>query len=313
MAKWQPPIPAGALWSAEAVKLGPALALLAWCYDAVQRDGTFSISLADAAGDLDTEYRTVKRWWSDLRAGPFFAEVTDKGKRGFVVKFASLWIDWRVLNARQTNNFQGPYLALEEGTPADNDVQGPVKAPSRPDEGTDMALNTPAYKVLNTHISEGVTAAADAAPSRPTRKAREAKPDVTPEPIRQAIADACAAESGRMLARVNKAAKAIWSRQQANGKTVEQTVAAVPLVVGFLRRSVYPFTEGQPLTPEAFDDRWAQAAEDEKARRRALVELTVPATPAPAADAPKRMTPAESAARLRELDAAKRNGVRHEP
>lgn len=109
-----------------------------------------------------------------------------------------------------------------------------------------------------------------------------------------------------MLARVNKAAKAIWSRQQANGKTADQTVAAVPLVAAFLRRTVYPYTEGQPLTPEAFDDRWAAAAEDEKSRRRQIAELT--AEPKSAEPKPKRLTPAESAARMRELDAARRNG-----
>lgn len=154
---------------------------------------------------------------------------------------------------------------------------------------------------------ERVTRASDDAASRPTRKARGAKPDVTPEPIRNSIAAACAAESGRMLARVNKAAKAIWSRQQANGKTVEQTVAAVPLVAAFLRRAVYPFTEGQPLTPEAFDDRWAQAAEDERARRKQLTDLAAP--PPVASDAPRRMTREESAARLRELAAAKNGGA----
>lgn len=110
-----------------------------------------------------------------------------------------------------------------------------------------------------------------------------------------------------MLARVNKAAKAIWSRQQENGKTAEQTVAAVPLVAAFLRRTVYPFTEGQPLTPEAFDDRWAQAAEDERARRRQITDLAAPPPPAP--DAPRRMSREESAARLRELAAAKNGGA----
>jgi hypothetical protein len=53
MGTWQPPIPAGALYSKAARQLGPAIALLGYCYDLIQRDGTLELRLKDAAGDME--------------------------------------------------------------------------------------------------------------------------------------------------------------------------------------------------------------------------------------------------------------------
>lgn len=97
MASWQPPIPAGALYSPDAVALGPGLALLAWCYDQVERDGSLLISLERAAAELGKPYGTVRDWWKGLKGGPFFAEITPKGRQGWLVRFTPRWLDWRLL------------------------------------------------------------------------------------------------------------------------------------------------------------------------------------------------------------------------
>ena len=117
MASWQPPIPSGALWSRPARDLGSALALLAWCYDAVQRDGCFDIQLKDVAAELDEPYRTVIKWWALVQQGPFFATITDRGRAGFHVQFNEDWIEWRILGTRgtrQSNRFQAQDLVTEE-------------------------------------------------------------------------------------------------------------------------------------------------------------------------------------------------------
>lgn len=106
MARWQPPIPSGALWSPDALKLGSALALLGFVYDLVQVDGTFRINLHEVAGAMADDagnavpYPTIKRWWAALRDGPFFASVKDEGRRGLYVRMSEEWIDRRILDKR---------------------------------------------------------------------------------------------------------------------------------------------------------------------------------------------------------------------
>lgn len=155
---WHPPIPAGKLYSGPALSLGPALAMLIWCYDGIQRDGTIEIQLENIQQELNVSYRTIKDWWKLLKSGPFFCEQFDRGKRGWVVRMAEDWIDWHVM----TNNYgEGRNSALEDRDAdvsmpdegqisALEDVQGPVKARSRPSEGRNSALETSAYKVLMT-------------------------------------------------------------------------------------------------------------------------------------------------------------------
>ena len=155
--------------------------------------------------------------------------------------------------------------------------------------------------------------APEPAPAPPVRtprkgKARAAAPDTTPAIIREALARECAAESGRMLVRVNTVAKSIWARQQGRKppRTAEQTAAAMPEVSEYLRTMVYPYKDGQPLTPEAFDDQWVNAAQWQAERRRPPVDdLRVPPPPP---DAPRRLSPKEAAARVRELEAARTTG-----
>lgn len=155
MATWHPPIPAAKLYSEPALKLGPALAMLIWCYDGIQRDGTIEIRLESVQQELNVSYRTIKEWWKLLKAGPFFCELIDKGKKGWVVRMADDWVDWHVMS----NNYprQGRNSALEEENTSSSRpdegqesaldaAQGPVKARSRPDEGRNSALEEPAYK-----------------------------------------------------------------------------------------------------------------------------------------------------------------------
>lgn len=286
MAKWQPPIPAGALWSADAVKLGPALALLAWCYDAVRRDGTLTISIADVAGDLDVEYRTIKRYWADLRAGPFFCDITDHGKRGYEVRFCDDWIDWRVLNARQPRAVEGTKTALEDDQPSKpdegtnvspDDLQGPVKAPSRPDEGTDMALNTSAYKVLNTTVLAGIAADAQSAPPPPPTKApRARKPKAEPDSpleVREAIAKGSAIDLHTGLkgdiVQVNDAGRRLWRDMRQPDQTPDSFVMDIRYVGKWVRQTQYPYKDSeQRIPPAALIKFWPAAMDARKSRQR---------------------------------------------
>lgn len=102
MATWQPPIPSGALYSAAATALGPGLALLAWCYDRVERDGCVQVFLEKAAADIGKPYGTVRDWWKDMKGSeekpsPFFSDITPQGRKGWRVKFKTKWIDWRIV------------------------------------------------------------------------------------------------------------------------------------------------------------------------------------------------------------------------
>lgn len=145
MATWQPPIPSGAMYSRAAVKLGVALPLLGWCYDAVQRDGTFTIRLKDAADDMGVPYQTLRRWWKDVCAGPFFEAVDDHGRNGYQVRFADAWIDWRMLNKRpnpEPVKAESSEVILESG----ENAEGHLKVTSRSFESSEMNLQKTAYK-----------------------------------------------------------------------------------------------------------------------------------------------------------------------
>lgn len=146
MATWQPPIPAGALYSKPARQLGPALALLAYCYDLVQRDGWLEIVLKDAAGDMDTDYRTMRRWWADVSAGGFFREVIDRGRHGYKVRFKDGWLDWRILQARQPKEFKETSRPNEVSDVSLENDEGQIKAKSRPNERSSVSLEATAYK-----------------------------------------------------------------------------------------------------------------------------------------------------------------------
>lgn len=152
MATWHPPIPAGRLYSSDALDLGPALAMLVWCYDNIERDGTIEIQLNKLAVEFGKSYRTIKDWWAALRAGPFFCETIDRGKRGWIVRLADDWIDWHVMaNNYPSRPGQGQDTALDDKGEGKNSAlearQVPVKSRSSPDEGQNTALEASAYKV----------------------------------------------------------------------------------------------------------------------------------------------------------------------
>lgn len=104
MASWQPPIPAGALWCKPMRELGPAKAIIEYCYDIVGRDGWCKFKLVEIADVMEEPYINLKRWWSVLQKANeqhhFFAEIRSRGVRGFEVRFSDNWIDWRILNNR---------------------------------------------------------------------------------------------------------------------------------------------------------------------------------------------------------------------
>jgi hypothetical protein len=170
MATWQPPIPQGALYSKPARDLGPALALLGWCYDAVQRDGWLNLSIKEAAGAMDEPYHTVKKWWGRLRDSEFFTEVVDHGRDGFKVRFADEWLDWRILSTRavkeRSRTDEVPEMVLETAQPI---AQGALKDCSRSDEGSDLVLEEKCIKEdksQETDHSDGAPAVPPPAPKK---------------------------------------------------------------------------------------------------------------------------------------------------
>ena len=104
MKKWQPPILSGVLYSLPARELGPALALLGYCYDVVQADGTLTINLHVAAADMEMDYPTVKRWWQKLRQSPFITDVDERGRAGIRARLRDEYIDWRIIAQRETGS-----------------------------------------------------------------------------------------------------------------------------------------------------------------------------------------------------------------
>lgn len=150
MATWHPPIPAGALYSDAALALGPGLALLAWCYDHVQKDMTIEVSLEKAGRDIGKPYGTIRDWWRMLREGPFFCEQIDRGKRGWIVRMADDWLDWRVMVNNYPDSVTAEMSALTERRDVSvEDVQSSVKAPSKQRHRRDVSVEPSAYKVLH--------------------------------------------------------------------------------------------------------------------------------------------------------------------
>lgn len=93
---WHPPVPFGAFYSKEALQLGPALSLLGYCYDKVQKEsgGWFRLNLHTAAGDMEVPYPTVKRWWESLRKTTYIADYIERGRSGMDVLMSGDWLDW---------------------------------------------------------------------------------------------------------------------------------------------------------------------------------------------------------------------------
>lgn len=186
---WIPPIPGGKLISKPVRDLGSAVTFLHWCYEAVRRDGTIEFQISEVAGALEESYYTVRKWWSLVKDGPWFEEVTDRGKRGFVVKMSSDWLEWRAYKPSKSSQVHD--RAFEDDQPTEpqstgdeihdrisDDLQVAVKLPSSGGEVHDQVLETPAYKVLSR--SEDRSQSAAQAPRPPAVKKRALpNPEIT--------------------------------------------------------------------------------------------------------------------------------------
>lgn len=142
--------------------LGPAKALIEYCYDIVRRDGWCHFKLVDVADAMGEPYITVKRWWKTVEDANeqhgFFAEIKRRGVLGIEVQLAARWLDWRIA-ARPEQD--GPEevskvipLAQEEGSKEVSklilfDGINPREVSKEVSkEGSDLIPLAPAYKVL---------------------------------------------------------------------------------------------------------------------------------------------------------------------
>lgn len=91
---WHPPIPFGALYTIDALKIGPAISLLGYCYDKVGRNGQLQLNLRIAAGDMGVPYPTVKRWWEMLKQTEYIETHEERGRAGMDVQMSDAWLDW---------------------------------------------------------------------------------------------------------------------------------------------------------------------------------------------------------------------------
>lgn len=205
MAKWQPPIPSGALWCKPMRELGPAKALIEYCYDIVDRDGWCRFKLVEVADAMDEPYINVKRWWKAVQASNeiigIFADVKNRGVRGIELQFATKWLDWRILRSRTET---GPAEIEEVSTliPLNTDDAerstkevfpliplvieiDPNGIKRSTNEVSTLIPLDPAYKVLIPTDQAVFADAATAAPPPPVRKPKKA----THTPEQQAYLD----------------------------------------------------------------------------------------------------------------------------
>lgn len=118
---------------------------------------------------------------------------------------------------------------------------------------------------------------AQSAPPPPTKKIRTRKPKAEPDspaPVRQALAEVCAIEYGRHgpkepKIQVNTVAGKLWKAAQEKGASEAQVIEGIKTTDAYCRRAVYPYKDGQPLTPGAIHKHWKAAIEErDKARAR---------------------------------------------
>jgi hypothetical protein len=133
MTKWQPPIPAGALCSPDAIAINIALPLLGWCYDQVGRDGWLEMNLHEVAGAIDVPYHTVKKWWGQLEESGFIAAVDKRGRNGMRVRIADAWLDWRSRDAQHS-------VPIPVPIPPDGDETAPKMVPINEQSGRNRDL-----------------------------------------------------------------------------------------------------------------------------------------------------------------------------
>lgn len=296
--KWMPPIPSEKLYSPQALKLGAGLALLVWCYDGIESDGTVKIEIKKAAADLGTAYRTVRDWWELLRNSNIFTNVQDRGRLGYVATFHSDWIEWRIMKANyptidavqgrksalendSSNPNEGQSTALEEPEMVLDDVESPLKYISSTNEGRKSALETSAYKVLNTPENQECLSAAvdtaDAPPveSKPKPRSRHRKPAEEPTPleVRQALAAGCQINLDTGLkddiVLVNVAAAKLYAQRKPD-QSAAQFAADVRACGRWVRETQHPYRGSQQRIPPSalvkFWEAWQQSIKPPQAQ-----------------------------------------------
>lgn len=272
MASWQPPIPAGALYSKPARTLGPALPLLAYCYDKVQRDGWFDIVLKEAAADMEEPYQNIKRWWQALENGGFFATVENHKRKGLRVQFKSVWIDWRILSARKSNAFD-PDTEVPETVPNQN--KGQFRDSLGTTEVPETVLLSPAYKVLIDQDTKGDERDDANASRTPRKKEPKTEKPPTPKPIRDALAEVC--QIGKLSTReqvlqLNQSAAAIWKAQADDGREPEQIAADIHYVAGYFKRHDWRGKRGDIPRPADVREVWQPALAARSAEKPAATK-----------------------------------------
>lgn len=247
--------------------IGSAVVFLHWCYEAVQRDGTIDVQIADVAEYLEESYYTVRKWWSVIKDGPWFVEVHDRGKRGFKVRMADDWLSWRpVRTSVPSTNGQMQNTVLEEDTEVPNDAlnddEMPVKLPSNASEMQNRAFDGRMYKVLQDDQESGVVGAFDKAPDLPPPKEKKRRADEqetpprqskppTPEVIRTTLAEVCGINTGRAGLRadkleVNQTAGLLWDEYQKQGKTPDDVSKLIRYVAKWCLKNAWECTKNRP-------------------------------------------------------------------
>ncbi len=242
MATWQPPIPSGALYSPAAIALGPGLALLAWCYDQIERDGSVQVQLEKAAADLGKPYGTVRDWWKDMKGSdekpsPFFSEAIPQGRKGWRVKFKPKWIDWRINDKNypdrrdfsdETENTADIPAVSEEKRDISGETENdaPLSDFSSRFDRRDLSDETSGNKVLMITDQASSVRSPSANGTHPASKPKSRDP--TPEQkalneCKKAIEQAYVTELGYTPSAFGKEAKsAKWLAEQ--GYTPEQVI-----------------------------------------------------------------------------------------
>lgn len=183
MAKWQPPIPAGALCSADAIAINIALPLLGWCYDQVGRDGWLELNLHEVAGAIDVPYHTVKKWWGQLEGSNFVEVVEKRGRNGMRVRIADAWLDWRSRDAQHS-------VPIPVPKPPDGDETVPKNGPINEHSGRIRDLfgtetgpkkgpKPTSNKVLNNDQESGDVGSASRSPTARKKSKSEKERDPT--------------------------------------------------------------------------------------------------------------------------------------
>lgn len=145
-----------------------------------------------------------------------------------------------------------------------------------PDLPHQEALNDMPKEIYKEKERKYIADDAQSAPPPHTKPARTRKPKADPDSplaVRQALADTCAIEYGRHgpkepKLQVNTVAGKLWKAAQEKGATEAQVIEGIKTTAAYCRRAVYPYKDGQPLTPGAIHKHW-KAAIEERDRTRA--------------------------------------------